>query len=432
MRVAIYTLGCKVNQFESWAIEEQFESLGCQIVSWKEEADIYVVNTCAVTSKAAYQSRQVLNRLRREHPKAKIIATGCHVQTDPAMIMESVGTGVCLAGNEQKPLIASMSIKHTGCTGIFISDISRVKEISPLFVSRPPRGRTRAFLKIQDGCNAFCSYCIVPYARGRSRSLPEDMIVKQVMDLAEKGVKEVVLTGIHIGFYGRDLKNGLSLLSLLKELCSNFPEVRFRLSSIEATELSDELLEWASETGNFCRHFHIPLQSGSTKVLKDMNRRYNPEDFEELIFKIKERIPLCGIGTDVMTGFPSEGEEEFKHTVELLERVPITYLHAFPYSPRPGTVAAAMPCKTTRKEAKERARQIIDLGREKRARFCQQMVGKNIKVLVEGRGDRENVFKGRGDNYVEILMESETDPTGRLIDVSCLQSIGDALIGTPC
>ncbi len=429
MRVAFYTLGCKVNQFESTAMEEQFEAEGCQIVSWKDEADIYVVNTCAVTSKAAYQSRQILSRLKREHPQSKIIATGCHVQTDPSMIIESVGTGVCLAGNEQKPLIASMSIKHTGCTGIFITDISRVREIAPLCISRPPRGRTRAFVKIQDGCDAYCSYCIVPYARGRSRSLPQDLVLRQVQDLSEKGVREIVLTGIHVGMYGKDLSQQGGLLDLLKGLCSSFKNVRFRLSSIEAKELSQELIDWAASTENFCRHFHVPLQSGSGKVLRDMNRNYTPDEFVEFLQRIKELIPLCAIGTDVMTGFPTEGQKEFEETVLLLKSAPISYLHAFPYSPRPGTIAASLPCKASRQDAKKRARMLIGLGQEKRAEFCMSLVGKKLDVLVEGPAKMEGYLRGKSDNYVEVLVPSRETASGSVVKVRVIEAQGDRVIG---
>ncbi len=429
MRVAFYTLGCKVNQFESTAMEEQFEAQGCQIVSWKEEADIYVVNTCAVTSKAAYQSRQILSRLKREHPHSKIIATGCHVQTDPSMIIESVGTGVCLAGNEQKPLIASMSMKHTGCTGIFITDISKVREIAPLCISRPPRGRTRAFVKIQDGCDAYCSYCIVPYARGRSRSLTQDLVFGQVEALSEKGVREIVLTGIHVGMYGKDLPQQGGLLDLLKGLCSRFKDVRFRLSSIEAKELSQELIEWAASTENFCRHFHVPIQSASGNVLRDMNRKYTPDEFVDLLQRIRELIPLCAIGTDVMTGFPTEGQREFEETVSLLKAAPISYLHAFPYSPRPGTIAASLPCKATRQDAKRRARMLIGLGQEKRAEFCRSLVGKSLDVLVEGPAKMEGYLRGKSDNYVEVLVPSHQAASGSVVKVRVIEAQGDRVIG---
>ncbi len=413
MRVAIYTLGCKVNQFESWAISEMFEDLGCQIVDWKEDADIYVVNTCAVTSKAAYQSRQALNRIKRKRPHAKIIATGCHVQTDPGAILRSVGSGICLAGNEKKHLIAPMSLKHKGCTGVFVSDIMEEEEILPLTVKRPPKGRTRAFLKIQDGCNAFCSYCIVPYARGKSRSLSPHLIFEEVKALSEKGIKEVVLTGIHLGAYGKDLSEDIDLFALLKDLCKRFKNIYFRISSIEPTEISIEFVTDLSHFENFCPHFHIPLQSGSDNVLKAMNRKYSVKFFEGLIFHLKDILPHSSIGTDVLTGFPKETQEDFEKTVTLLERLPVSYLHAFPYSPRPGTLAYGMKRVCTQKEAKKRARSLITLGRKKRRDFMEKFLGEELNCLFERRDKKTGLFEGHSTNYIKVQVKFDKDISNR-------------------
>ncbi len=428
MRIAIYTLGCKVNQFESFAICDKYHELGCTIVDWKEDADIYVVNTCAVTSKAAYQSRQILRRIRRQHPNAKIIATGCHVQTDPGLIISSVGSGICLAGNEQKSQIAPMSLKYKGdsCTGIFVSDISKVKKISPLFLNRPPKGRTRVFLKIQDGCNAFCSYCIVPYARGRSRSLPKEEVISQVATLAKQSVKEICLTGIHIGYYGRDLSPRCDLFSLIKELCETFPSVRFRLSSIEPTELDLDFVRYVKTCHNFCRHFHIPLQSGSDKVLSDMNRTYKASMFKELILEIKEILPECSIGTDVMTGFPTETENDFEKSYELLNSLPISYLHAFPYSPRPGTVSFYMKRLVNQKEAKRRAQKLIELGLQKKKEFYKCFLNKEVLVLFERRlRKNKNFYEGHSDNYLLVRSMFETDLSNSLRKVKIISLYDD-------
>jgi len=412
LRIAIYTLGCKVNQFESFAICDEYRNLGCKIVSWKDEADIYVVNTCAVTSKAAYQSRQILRRLRKLHPNSKIIATGCYVQIDPGSIINSVGSGICLAGNEQKHQIAQMSLKYKDekCTGIFVSDISKIKKITPLFLKRPPQNRTRVFLKIQDGCNSFCSYCIVPYARGRSRSLPKEKIFSQVKTLEIQGVKEVCLTGIHIGYYGRDLSPKLELFSLIRELCSKFPNIRFRLSSIEPTEIDLDFIKYVKTCNNFCWHFHIPLQSGSDKVLSDMNRRYNTTQFKDLIFEIKDILPECSIGTDVMTGFPTETQKDFEKSYELLSNLPISYLHVFPYSKRPGTMASYIKPVVNQKEAKKRAKILIELGLKKKREFYKRFIGKTLSVLFERRalGDKD-IFEGHSDNYLVIKARSKNN-----------------------
>lgn len=429
MQVAVYTLGCKVNQFESWAIEQAFQRLGCSIVPWKETADLYLVNTCAVTSKAAYQSRQIIRRLKRQNPEARIIATGCHVQTDASIVLESVGPGVCLAGNEQKPHIPELAVQHQGCTGIYVSDISKVKTISALFLDRPPRQRTRAYLRIQDGCNAFCSYCIVPYARGPSRSLAPELIFEQMDVFESAAIKEVVVTGIHVGHYGRDLKNNRDLFSIIKELCSRYPNIYFRLSSIEPTEISPEFIQWAASTKNFCQHFHISLQSGSDRVLAAMNRAYTGALFQELVTFIKEYIPGCCIGTDVMTGFPTEKESDFEKTATLLKLSPVSYVHAFPYSPRPGTVAAAMDRSCPAREAKKRAAIIRQIGHQKRQAFFESFFGKRLEVLIEGRDKSTGLFTGHAPNYIPVLVQSSQDLKNKRVLVEICETKNGQVIG---
>ncbi len=411
MQIAFYTLGCKVNQFESWAIQDAFLRHGCTVVNYREAADIYIVNTCTVTSRAAYQSRQIIRRLRRERPDAKIIATGCHVQTDASTVLESAGTGVCLAGNPQKHLIAEQALKSekSGCTGIFITDISRQKTISPLFLHRPPANRTRAYLKVQDGCNAFCTYCIVPYARGRSRSLPPEDAIRQVDIFSKAGIREIVVTGIHVGHYGKDLKDPMDLLMLLDRLCHKFKHISFRLSSIEPTEISPQFIKWAAETDNFCPHFHIPLQSGSDTVLAAMNRHYSASFFLEILESIAESIKNCCIGTDVMTGFPTERSEDFQATAALLETAPVSYVHAFPYSSRPGTVAEAMKPVCSGIEAKERAALVREIGMRKRRTFFERFAREKLDVLVEKRSRDTGLFTGYTPNYLPVYIESDKE-----------------------
>ncbi len=432
MQVAVCTLGCKVNQFESWAMEADFSRLGCSTVSWKEKADIYVVNTCTVTSRAAYQSRQLIRRLIRQRPEARIIATGCHVQTDATAVLESAGPGICLAGNQMKPVLARTVLDHGDCTGIFVPDISLAEKIGEQFLDRPPKQRTRAYLRIQDGCNAFCSYCIVPYARGPSRSLEPDWVMKQVEVFSQAGIREVVITGIHVGFYGRDLSGKTDICRLLQKLCSRFPDIFFRLSSIEPTELSEELIAWAAETENFCPHFHIPLQSGSDRVLSAMNRNYTGSFFRQLLEFIRESIPDCCIGTDVMTGFPVEQEEDFENTAALVSDAPVSYVHAFPYSPRPGTVAAAMPPQCSGPEARERARIIRQIGQKKKIGFFHRFLGKKLDVLVEGRNRKNGLLKGHTPNYIPVLISSSRDLRNVRVVVEAERAEPGGILGILC
>lgn len=409
MRVAIYTLGCKVNQFESLALSEEYERLGCQVVPAGHEADLYVINTCAVTGKAAYQSRQYIRRILKRFPDARVLATGCYVQVGATELLERIGPRICMAGNDMKADIPRLSTSKPDCLGIFVGDVRNMLKILPLTISRPGT-RSRVYLKVQDGCDAFCSYCIVPYARGRSRSMPAEEIERQVEQLTSRGAREIVITGIHVGHYGKDLPEGPDLLGLLKRLCSGFPDVWFRLSSIEPTEVGPDFLAWAASAPNFCRHFHVPLQSGSERVLRHMNRRYRPEQYAGVIEAIRGALPDACIGADVMAGFPTETQEDFEESVRLIEALPISYIHAFPYSRRPGTKASGLKSRVTRKEAERRARILRAIGEEKRLDFYRRFLGQELDALVEGpapkRGSygKKGMMQARTSNYLPVQL----------------------------
>jgi threonylcarbamoyladenosine tRNA methylthiotransferase MtaB len=270
-------------------------------------------------------------------------------------------------------------------------------------------GRTRAFVRIQDGCNSFCTYCIVPYARGRGRSLVPELVEKQVKIMAQEGIKEVVLTGIHIGMYGEDLPEKISLLDLLKMLCAAFPQLRFRLSSIEPSELTPDMISWARSTPNFCPHWHIPLQSGSDNILKLMNRRYTASHYRNLIMELRNAMPEAAIGADVLAGFPEEDETAFEKTMELISELPITYIHAFPFSPRPGTVAAAMNDMVPKKEKARRGRAVRNLGNEKKQVFYRSNVDKIFDCLMEQKDKESGLWRGLTPNYIPVLIETERD-----------------------
>ncbi len=406
MRIAIYTLGCKVNQYESQAIAAQLENRGAEIVLPRQEADCYIVNTCAVTAKAGYQSCQALRRFKRRHPQAKMVATGCLVQVEANYILEHLAFPVCMVGNDQKHRFGELFSENRDCISIYAGDITRLRSPVPLFVPEP-MGRNRAYLKVQDGCNNFCSYCVVPFARGRSRSLPPERVLEQMEAYRQAGVREVIVTGIHVGAYGRDLDPPLDIFHLLRMLCDRFPEIRFRLSSIEPTECSPEMLLWAASTENFCPHWHIPLQSGSTAVLRRMNRRYGPQEFMELTTKIRDAMPRAAIGTDVLVGFPGEGEKEFSETLALLQRAPITYLHAFPFSSRPGTLAAAMEETVTKREKSRRVAALVELGTKKKLAFARSMVGGHALLLVERWDKKRRAWTGHTENYLQVEIETD-------------------------
>ncbi len=402
MLVKVITFGCKVNQFESQAIIEALRRAGHQIAGPRDGMDICIVNTCAVTARAAYEARQAIRRVLRRHPGARIIVTGCYAQTDPWGLMESIDTNICVIGNDQKERLLNPKFSSMDCLEIYVGDILKKKNITP-FSLHSPQGRTRAYLKIQDGCSAFCSYCIVPYARGPSRSLPVEEVLEQAKRYEEAGVREIVVTGIHVGFYGRDLEDAVSLVDILDTLTSRFKGCRFRLSSLEPGELTDDIIALAAERENFCPHFHIPLQSGSSKVLKSMGRRYTPEEFIERVNVLRERLPDAAIGTDCMVGYPGEEEADFEMTCEVIKGSPITYLHVFPYSRRPGTRAAGMKETVTKREKERRARALRAIGEEKKVAFYRQFLGTTIEILAERVDRKRGTVQGTSANYLQAV-----------------------------
>jgi len=426
----IKTLGCKVNQCESEAIENALiESDSGIALCQDESADVVVVNTCSVTSKAAMQSRQAVRQAVRNHPGARIVVTGCHAQTAPEQFGAMDGVDLVI-GNREKHRIPGRILaqinshpKHqtpnntsghrsaaqTTAQKIHCPDITK----TTLFDSLPAiaqGARTRPFLKIQDGCNAFCTYCIVPHARGRSRSLEVDQVLRQIQQLGQSGYKEVVLTGIHIGCYGQDLTPKTALPDLLWRIREAGNIDRVRLSSIEPAELSNAIIQMAAEKervrGSLCPHFHIPLQSGDNDILQRMHRPYTKEYFSDLIFRIVERIPTAAIGVDTLIGFPGETTGAFENSFELIRSLPIAYLHVFPFSPREGTPAYTYEDQIHSRVIKDRCKQMRRLGQDKRTSFYGRFIEQTVNVLVEERRDKDSgLLKGITNNYVPVRFE---------------------------
>jgi threonylcarbamoyladenosine tRNA methylthiotransferase MtaB len=413
--VAVATLGCKVNQCESASFQSSFEEQGLTVSPFNKPADIYVINTCAVTAKAAAQSRQLIRKAQRTNPQAKVVVTGCYAQIAPQKIREIETSPISIVGNANKHQLFDLVLSDKEA-GEYFNDIALQKEISLLPVKRFT-DRTRAFLKIQDGCNNFCSYCIVPYARGRSRSLTLDKVLDQALGYAAEGHREIVITGIHVGHYGLDLKPPLSLFHLLKELSALTPEVRYRLSSLEPSEINRDILEFMAAANNFMPHLHIPLQSGSDAILKKMNRRYSVEQFTEKVIRCKEMVPEAAIGVDLVVGFPGETEEDFLKTYELLTNLPITYFHVFPYSKRPGTPAAKMENQVPAKIKEERVAILRKLDHKKRSAFYGSRIGKVHNVLVESERSADGLAKGFTDNYIPVHFEAKPEHFNRVLPV---------------
>ncbi|MEE9912446.1 MAG: tRNA (N(6)-L-threonylcarbamoyladenosine(37)-C(2))-methylthiotransferase MtaB [Deltaproteobacteria bacterium] len=405
IKVGLATLGCKVNQCDTAALARDLQSADYIPVPFNAFADVYIINSCTVTAFADFQARQLIRRALRVNPGARIIVTGCYAQTRPRELAAIEGVAL-VVGNDQKHRIAELVTQPVpDGQRIMASDISLQKH----FLAAPAgrlMGRTRAFFKIQDGCNAFCSYCIVPFARGRSRSLPADRVLHGIQDFIRENYQEIVLTGIHLGHYGQDLQPPADLARTLEVILSRNPQIRFRLSSIEPNEISDELLHLFGQFDHLCPHLHIPLQSGADTILEAMKRRYDTAFYRALIEKVARTVNDIAIGIDVMVGFPGESEKEFDQTLKLLEDLPVAYLHVFPYSERPGTAALGLHPRVPEKIKKERAAILRDLGQKKREIFSRRFLGKTLPVLVEQSRDKKTgLAKGFSHNYLPVLLD---------------------------
>jgi threonylcarbamoyladenosine tRNA methylthiotransferase MtaB len=430
LRVAVATLGCKVNHYESAGIVEKLEAEGISVVPFSSPADIYIVNTCTVTSKTDFQSRQLVRRAQRTNPSAAIIVTGCYAQTAPQEFTALPGVRL-IAGTEMKEKLPGIIQNITSEEQrISVSDIGLKRIFSGLPVTRFP-GQTRAYLKIQDGCDSFCSYCIIPYARGRSRSLPQEEVIRQIQKLTEAGHREIILTGIHLGAYGQDLSSPATLLDLLRDIEEHTDLERLRVSSINPTEISDDMIDHMRSSKILCRHLHLSLQSGDDRVLTSMRRYYKTDYVRDLMEKLETTIPDIAIGADVITGFPGEGQQEFRNTADLIEKLRLAYLHVFPYSQRPGTRASSFPDQVTKSVRKERAGILRNIGNGKRIAFNSGFIGKTLSVLVEGSRDKETDYvKGFSDNYVPVLIpESDVSLANHIIWVTGDHMMKEKVIG---
>jgi threonylcarbamoyladenosine tRNA methylthiotransferase MtaB len=409
-KIAVSTLGCKVNQFESASFISSFEALGCTIVPDSEPADIHVINTCAVTARAGQQSRQLIRRIMRNNPEALLVITGCYAQMAAEQLLDMVEENpLAIVGNGNKHRLVKTALADNRPDMVMLTGkISAKKKICPLPVRRFS-GRTRAYLRIQDGCNNFCTYCIVPYTRGRSRSLPMDQVLKQVEIFQKEGYRELVVTGINVGKYGSDLDEGRDIYSLLETVCSDFSDIRIRLSSIEPTEVNDRLVGLMTSFANFMPHLHIPLQSGDDGVLARMNRRYTTETFVHSIRKINTALPHAAIGCDVLGGFPGEDDRAAENTFQLLANLPVSYLHVFPYSRRPGTLAAEFKNQVPGPIRDRRVARLRKLDKNRREHFYTGRIGTVENVLVERREKKSGLLQGFSENYVPVLFQGSDD-----------------------
>jgi threonylcarbamoyladenosine tRNA methylthiotransferase MtaB len=430
LKIALITLGCKTNQSDAASLAAELTAEGQKIVHSPGQADAVVFHTCTVTHKTDYQARQAIRQVLARNPQARIVVTGCYAQVSPDALREIAGVDfvVPLAERNRIPeLLRSRGKQKSACvlSASPASLTAFAEERLPLFLER-----SRAFLKVQDGCNSFCSYCIVPYARGPNRSLPLNRASSRARELASSGYREIVLTGIHLGTYGGDLPSRTSLLDLLQALEEDPAMPRIRLSSIEPGEIDPPLIEFLSRARKICPHLHIPLQSGDDGVLGRMNRNYTRKDFSDLIHRLVRAIPDLAVGADVIGGFPGEDEKAFENTVHLIAALPLAYLHVFPFSKREGTAAARCSDPVPSKTIKARCQALRELGEGKREAFYRSSLGKKLKVLIESKRDRETGFlKGFSRNYIPVLIDAGDELMRQEWDVKGMEIRAGKVLG---
>jgi len=388
------------------------EQGGWQTVGLREEAELYVVNTCSVTTQADASARKAIRRLSNQHPDARIAVTGCYAQRAPQDIAELPGVSLIVGAADRATIAQQVETLAPGEIRVAVSPIEDARTFLDVPITEMME-RSRALVKVQEGCDQSCTFCIVPQTRGRSRSRAPERVFSQVQGLIDAGYTEIVLTGVHIGSYGLDLQgNTIRLTDLIKSILELSGLERLRLSSIEPSSIDEELIELMASEPKFARHFHIPFQSGSNEILERMQRGYRVERFEELVTTIAERIPQCGIGTDVIAGFPGESDEHFAKTFEVLERLPITYLHPFTYSVRPGSKAETFGDQISGDIKKRRTRSLKRLSSEKSQEFLSYHVARTMPVLLELDDRTNNCPSGWTDNYLKVRVDNPAETSG--------------------
>ena len=418
-KVALHNLGWKVNAYETEAMQEMLEHAGYEIVPFQEGADIYVINTCTVTNIADRKSRQMLHRARKMNPDAVVVAAGCYVQAQAEKQVIDPCIDIVLGNNKKQDLLTALQAYEEAHGDLReVIDINHTKEYENLHLTKQGE-HTRAYIKVQDGCNQFCSYCIIPYARGRVRSRAKEDVVAEVTDLAKNGYQEVVLTGIHLSSYGIDFENEDNLLSLIRAVHEIEGIKRIRLGSLEPRIITEEFVQAIAALPKMCPHFHLSLQSGCNETLKRMNRRYTSEEFYEKCEILRKYFEKPALTTDVIVGFPQETEEEFETTYEFLKKICFYETHIFKYSKREGTKAAVMQGQIPEQIKAKRSARLIELGEKNRRAYEESFLGKTVEVLVEEKSDvnGKEMWTGHTKEYMKIALESEKNLQNCILNV---------------
>lgn len=427
--VAFCTLGCKVNQYESEAVLEQFLKQGYTRTEFSEPADVYVVNTCTVTHLSDRKSRQMIRRAKQMNPNAVLVVMGCYTQTNPEAVLDIPGVDIVI-GTEQRiqtSLLVERFLEERKPINL-VAELAKDCGFEPLSIDGSGQPHTRAFLKVQDGCNQFCSYCIIPYARGRIRSRSIEDTVNESKRLVKAGFCELVLTGIHLASWGKDNGEG-NLLTLLQALQQVEGLCRIRLGSLEPTLCDDAFVRGVAQLDKVCHHFHLSLQSGCDATLKRMNRKYTTKIYAEAVERIRKVMPKAAITTDVIVGFPGETEEEFAETIAFLDKISLADAHIFKYSPRQGTPAAKMPCQIAPDIKEARSKTLIKLTEQTKQQFESAYIGKQEWVLFEQETE-PGVYEGKTQNYITVTVESTQPLTGQMLLVRLESRQKEGLYGS--
>ena len=427
-RVSFITLGCKVNQYETNAMMQKFQENGYEIVEIDDVSDICVVNTCTVTNMSDRKSRQALRKVKDKNENAIIVATGCYAQSSKEELEKMPEIDVVL-GNEEKRDIVKYVEKYFEQNQKLtaVQDISVQKEFEDMGQISYTE-KIRAVIKVQDGCNQFCSYCIIPYARGRVRSRKIDSIIKEIEQIAQKGIKEVVITGIHLASYGKDFEENIGLIDLLEEINKIDGIVRIRLGSLEPKIITEEFMQRLIKLEKICHHFHLSLQSGCDNTLKRMNRKYTTSEFEEIVQRLRKYYNDVILTTDIIVGFPGETEEDFEITYNYLKKINFYKMHVFPYSPRKGTVAAKMPDQIQGDVKEKRSKKLIELSNENQKQYNQNLIGKDVEVLFEEK-NKEGYYKGHTQNYILVEYKTDEELENKIVKVNIKKAEVEYVIG---
>ncbi|WP_326514657.1 tRNA (N(6)-L-threonylcarbamoyladenosine(37)-C(2))-methylthiotransferase MtaB [Clostridium intestinale] len=419
MKVAFATLGCRVNVYESEAMMEKFIREGYEVVDFSEVADVYVINTCSVTNMGDKKSRQMISRGRRQNPDAVIAAVGCYSQIAPSEVSSIEGIDVVLGSRNKGEVVYWVNkAKDEGKMQVQVSEVLRNKEFEDLRIEEY-QDKTRAFLKIQDGCNRFCAYCLIPYTRGAVCSKDPRKVIEEVKVLAENGFKEIILSGIHIASYGVELDQKITLIDIIEKIETIDGIERVRIGSIDPTFFTEEVVERITKFKKLCPHFHLSLQSASNGTLKRMNRRYNIEEYESIVNILRGKIKDVSLTTDIIVGFPGETEEEFNETYETLNKIKLSKMHIFKYSPRKGTRAADMENQIDGNVKEERSKKLIELDLRNEKEFIEKYIETEIPVLFEQKVKNEqDLYEGYTHNYIKVIVCSkEKNLIGKIIKV---------------